>query len=318
MIYVDDILATFETKADETSFKQALFNRFPVGAYETAKWHLGINVTQTQNEIQLRQLPSIEEAIRKYGLIDALTSKTPTSSQHLEPKEEHEKELDVTTPYRGIVGTSLYISEMTRPDTSLAVNQVSKYVSNPTRRHWNAAKRILKYLKKTKNLGLIFKRQGNQRLIGYTDADFANDTEKRRSVSGFVFTLNGTPISWKSRLQRTTALSTCEAELEALFLCAKEALYLRKLVQDFGYQQQATTIFCDNKSAIIVANNPSSGKRTKHLSVKYHFLKDCLEAGFIEIKHISSEENIADIFTKPIVGEKFLGLRNKLLTEKLD
>ena len=139
-----------------------------------------------------------------------------------------------------------------------------------------------------------------------------------RQLTDIRDVLNGTPISWKSRLQRTTALSTCEAELEALFLCAKEALYLRKLVQDFGYQQKATTIFCDNKSAIIVANNPSSGKRTKHLSVKYHFLKDCLEAGFIEIKHISSEENIADIFTKPIVGEKFLGLRNKLLTEKLD
>ena len=315
LIYVDDLLATFKEPHDEQDFKAKLHKKFPIGVYEDANWHLGINVQQLNGRLLLKQRPSIEAAVRRYGQENAHCTLTPTTSQHLEPKCPNEECLPESTPYRGIVGSTLYISGMTRPDISLAVNQVSRYVNEPTARHWNAAKRIVRYLKGTPDLCIEYKKQSQVTLEGYCDADFANDLEHRRSVTGYIFLMNGGPISWKSKLQRHTTISTCEAELEALFIATKEALYLRKLLLNFGVNltNTPTVLHCDNKSAITVAHNPSNGRRTKHLSVKYHFLKDCIENKHIKLQYISSEENISDLLTKPMTGNRFVKLRDEIV-----
>jgi len=180
--------------------------------------------------------------------------------------------------------------------------------------HWKAAKKVIRYLIDTTDHGIYFKRSKTLTLQGYFDSDFAPKEHNRKSTTGYVFFINNTPVSWKTQLQKRTALSTCEAELEAMLQASKEAIFLRKLLYSFGYSvQQATTIFCDNVSAITVAKEPRGKRNTKHLDTKYFFLKEVIDDGQVMFVQVNSKDNLAELFTKPLVGESFFNIRNRLV-----
>lgn len=184
---------------------------------------------------------------------------------------------------------------------------VSRYMGSPGKIHWQAVKWIFRYLKGTADVGLVYGRSSNidSNIIGYVDSDYAGDLDKRRSLTGYVFTLSGCAISWKATLQSTVALSTTEAEYMAAAEAVKEAIWLRGLVSDLGLLQDTSVVYCDSQSAIHLTKNQMYHERTKHIDVRYHFIRDIILQGDIAVKKIATADNPADMMTKPIPVLKF-------------
>ena len=201
--------------------------------------------------------------------------------------------------YQAVVGSLLYLSTKTRPDIAYAVSSVARYCANPTKNHWIAVKRILRYLKGTCNYGLLYRKDTPAELTGYSDADWAGDVGDRKSISGYIYFLGGAAISWKSSKQSCVALSTTEAEYIASSSASQEAIWLQQLMSDLlNKRVQETTIFEDNQSTICLAKNQQVHRRTKHVDIKYHLIRDLVEAERIKLTYCASKDMVADILTK--------------------
>ena len=205
----------------------------------------------------------------------------------------------------------MYAMLCTRPDICYAVGMVSRFQSNPGPDHWTAVKNILKYLRRTRNYMLVFSGI-DLKMIGYTDYDFQADRDSRRSTSGSVFTLNGGSVVWRSIKQSCIADSTMEAEYVAACEAAKEAVWLRKFLIDLEVvpdTAQPMTLYCDNSGAVANSKEPRSHKRLKHIKRRYHLIREIVARGDVEVKQISTHDNITDPFTKTLsirVFEKHL------------
>jgi len=185
-------------------------------------------------------------------------------------------------------------------------------MSNPIKDHLNGVKWVMRYIKGTLATKMLFKRSSEFKVTGYCDADFAADPDRRRSITGMVFTLGGNTISWKSGLQRVVALSTTESEYMSLTEAVKEAVWLKGLLKEFGYNQKSVEIFCDSQSAIALSKNNVHHERTKHIDVKCHYIREIIASGDIDVVKISTEKNPADIFTKTLAVSKFQTALNLL------
>lgn len=226
-----------------------------------------------------------------------------------------------------ITGTLMYAAISTRLDIAHAVFYLASHMLSPTQQHMSAADRIMRYLAGTRNLGLTFGTRnggvlGDSRgqtrtqvdVCAYADADWANGKGNRRSITGWVSKVNGDPISWASKKQRTVALSTCEAELYAEAAAIQEILWLRGLLKELGLQSHVgSEVFGDNQSAIAVTKNGIKGERTKHVDVKYHFVTETVDRGDVRLKWIPTAEQQADIFTKALPQPSFELLRSQLM-----
>lgn len=215
-------------------------------------------------------------------------------------------------PYSNVAGSIMYSMIGTRPDLAYPVGVISRYMSKPIKEHWLGVKWVLRYIKGTLGMKLCYSKSSDFILRGYCDSDFAGDLDKRRSTSGMVFTLGGSTISWRSCLQKVVALSTTEAEYMSLNEAVKEAIWLKGLLKDFGYEQKTVEIFCDSQSAIALSKNNVHHERTKHIDVKYHKIRDCIADGIVEVLKISTLSNPADIFTKVLPVSKFQAALNLL------
>ncbi|WKA02079.1 hypothetical protein VitviT2T_020312 [Vitis vinifera] len=204
-------------------------------------------------------------------------------------------------------------------DIMHSVSLISRYMENPTELHFLAAKKICRYLQGTKDFGLFYKKGKRSDLIGFTDSDYAGDQDNRRSTSGYVFMLGTGAVSWSSKKQPIVTLSTTEAEFVAATVCACQAIWLRKILEELHLKQVgATTIFCDNSSTIKLSKNPVLHGRSKHIDVKYYFLRDLSNDGVIDLVYCRSENQVADIFTKPLKLAVFLELRKLLGVSTLE
>lgn len=187
-------------------------------------------------------------------------------------------------------------------------------MERPTQLHQNAAKRILRYIKGTLEYGLVYARDsGNNILTGYSDSDHAGYVEDRRSTGGMVFYLNESLVTWVSQKQRCVALSSCEAEFMAATAAACQAIWLRKVLRQItGEMVEPVIIYIDNKSAIDLAKNPTFHGRSKHIDVRYHFIRECVDRGEIVVKHVDGENQRADSLTKALFAVKFDRMRKLL------
>lgn len=179
--------------------------------------------------------------------------------------------------------------------------------------HWHAVQRIFKYLKETRDYGILYQNSSNNKcnLIGYSDSDFASDLDTRRSTSGYIFLLTNGPVTWRSRRQNVVSLNTTEAEYIAASLASKEVLWLRKFLSDIGYECVGPTkLKVDNESAIKLIKNPEFHSRTKHIDIQYHFIRENYENKIIDVVYVPSEDQLADIFTKPLPRVRFANLRS--------
>lgn len=218
------------------------------------------------------------------------------------PKSAEEKEYMSRVPYASAVGSLMYAMVCTRPDLAHAVSVVSRFMGDPGKEHWQAVKRIFRYLKGTSDVGLIYGGDTNCLVTGYSDSDYAGDVDTRRSMTGYVFTLGGSVVSWKATLQPTVTLSTTEAEYMALTAAAKEGIWLRGLVSSLGLHHDQARVYCDSLSAICLAKDQIHHERTKHIDVRYHFLRD---ESRIKVKKVGTADNPADMFTKSVPHSKF-------------
>jgi hypothetical protein len=219
-------------------------------------------------------------------------------------------------PYREAVGSLMYLALATRPDIAYAVGVVSSFSNNPGIVHWEAVKRVFKYLKGTSELWLTYGVfDGGERLLGYADAD-GSMAEDRLAVSGYAFLIDGGAVSWNSKKQEIVSLSTTESEYVAAAHSTKEALWLKSLIsQVFGPLTYPIDILCDNQSAIVLAQDHQYHARSKHIDVCFHFIRWVVERGAIRLTFCPTADIIADIFTKALPSPKvkhfatYLGIR---------
>ncbi|KAL0286172.1 UNVERIFIED_CONTAM: Retrovirus-related Pol polyprotein from transposon TNT 1-94 [Sesamum calycinum] len=228
-------------------------------------------------------------------------------SKELCHKTEEEKKRMAKIPYASTVGSLIYAMMCTRPDLCFAVGMVSRYQSNPGPDHWVAVKRILRYLKGTSNLALCY-HGGSLRLVGYSDADGSADRDERKSTSGYAFLLGGVAITWCSKKQLCISLSTMEAEYIACTSAVQEAIWLRRFLKSLrisAHVDDAVVIYCDNTATIAYAKDPKYHGRTNHIDTKYHFIRDTISQGEVVLRHIPTNDMIADPFTKPLRRDAF-------------
>ncbi|KAJ9511243.1 hypothetical protein QJQ45_017167 [Haematococcus lacustris] len=305
LVYVDDCLLCTE-KGDFESLdfvKQRLSSVFGIKDLGQTRWFLGMQISRdrSQGTLQLDQQQYIKELLNTYSMTEAHSKAVPMAPGTKLVKEGDA--LDTTHhSYSALVGSLLYLSCCTRPDIAYAVGALARHLAAPTQQHWAAAKAVLSYLKGTASQGLVF--GGSDSLQGYCDADYAGDKDTARSTTGYVFTLHGAAISWSSRLQPTVAMSTAKAEYMAASGAVKEAVWLRKLMQDLGLPGTCVNIMCDNQAALQLLNNPMASARSKHISVHHHFARERAVRGEVMFTYCSTSEMVADVMTKPLAAVK--------------
>ena len=312
-VYVDDFVIAAKTTEKIEEIKTALSQKFEVKDLGELHYFLGVLVTQNHKRgtVWIGQPSFTESILQKYGMEEAKSVKTPVSADLKLLKASDESETVDQNLYQSAVGSLLYLTTQSRPDIAFAVNNVARFCSKPTKSHWVAVKRIFHYLKGTTHLGLLYSKHAEtEALTGYSDADWAGDCNDYKSTTGYLFQIGGTAVTWKSKKQSCVALSTAEAEYMALSSAAQEAVWMRELVSDLGNSPiNSTVIFEDNQSAISMAKNPQYHRRTKHINIKYHFIREQVANGTICLKYCKTEDMLADLLTKGVGPEKFERLR---------
>ena len=302
-VFVDDFFIMCTNESMKNCFKEELKKLFTIKDLGPLKDCLGMRVTQKDGQITVDQTKYIENLIEKFNMIDAIPVTTPmeTGTRLVIPDKEEEKP---DLPYQQLIGSLMYVAIGTRPDISFAVSYLSQFNAHYGEGHWKAAKRVLRYLKYSKDLKLTFsKNSGEKYPVGYADADYGSSPVDRRSYTGYTFKLCGASISWESRKQRTPALSTTEAEYMALTAASKEAIYLRNLIQEVFGIIHPITIYNDNQSSLKLIRNNTYHSRTKHIDIKHHFIRQLSQSDFI-FQYIPTNEMTADILTKPLTRIK--------------
>ena len=311
-VYVDDLILIAKTSSEIQQMKEGLSNTFKMKDMGQLHYCLGINFEVTKQGISLCKKQYLLRILEKYRLSEVNTVTTPMDPNvKLVKDDSYSKEVD-PTQYQSMVGSLLHAARATRPDIAHAVGLVSKFNSAPTQAHLTAVKRIFRYLKGTVDIKLQYRSTG-EKLLGYFDADWANDTDDRHSTTGNVFIMSGGAISWLSHKQSTVALSTAEAEYVALGSATQEAIWLNQLLTHLRIDTKGSIeILEDNQSAIAMAKNSTGRRRTKHIDIKHHFIKEAVQAGTISVSYCPTADMLADIFTKQLPRTQFEKLRSRL------
>jgi hypothetical protein len=313
VVYVDDILAGGLPRV-VTDISNALTSTYKM-TKSPVEHFLGMRVSRNrEGTITLTQDAYARRLAERFGLKDAKERNTPGTDRLLKsdcPDNFEERQKMEKVPYREAVGGLMYLAVVSRPDIQYAVNQASRFLENPGQAHWAAVKTIIRYVNSTANEGLQFEANAKRKeapvVQGWSDSDWAGDQEDRRSTSGYVFKVFGGTVSWKSKKQETVALSSCEAEIMALTMSMKEALWLRSILLELQLVEcddkgtpLPMTIFEDNQGAKALADDAKFSDRTKHIDLRYMRVREEVKRKYITIEYCSTKKMIADIFTKPL------------------
>ena len=314
-LYVDDLIFTGNNPSMFEKFKRAMTQEFEMTDIGLMSYYVGIEVKQMKEGIFVSQERYVKEVLEKFNMIN---SKPVTTPIEVGIKLSKYEDGDVVNPtyFKSLIGSLRYLTNR-RPDILYSVGLVSRYMEAPTTTHFKAAKRILRYLKGTLDFGLFYSSSKEFKLEGYCDSDWAGDLDDRKSTTGFVFFFGDTAFTWNSRKQPVVTLSTCEAEYVAATSCVCHVIWLRNLLKAIGLmQEQPTEINVDNKSTIALSKNPVFHDRSKHIDTRFHFIRECISKKEIHVKYVKTEDQVADIFTKPVKVDVFNKLRALLGVSK--
>lgn len=294
-----------------TAFKNSMMKKFDMSDLGKMRFFLGIEVLQKPEGIYICQRKYALDVLKRFGMENSNAVCNPIVPGSKMHKDENGVTVDETL-YKQIVGSLMYLTA-TRSDMLFVVSLISRYMAKPTELHMQAAKRALRYLKGTVSLGIFYKKGGTKELFGFTDSDYAGDVEDRKSTSGYVFLLSNGAVSWSSKKQPIVTLSTTEAEFVVAAACACQAVWMRGILKKLSLTQHGcTTLMCDNSSTIKLSKNPVLHGRSKHIDVRFHFLRDLTRDGTMELMHCGTQDQVADLLTKPLKLETFLKLREQL------
>jgi hypothetical protein len=309
-IYVDDIIFGCTNKKYSEEFAFLMSEQYQMSMMGELKFFLRLQIRQQRNGTFISQEKYLKECLKKFGMQDCKGIKTPMPTNgHLGP-DENGKDYDQKV-YRSMIGSLLYLCA-SRPDIMLSVCMCARYQAAPKESHHQAVKRILRYLAHTPTLGLWYPKGSKLDLVGYSDSDYAGDRVDRKSTSGTCHFLGRSLVCWSSKKQNCVSLSTAEAEYIAAGACCSQLLWMKRTLKDYGINLKKVPLLCDNESAIKISQNPVQHSRTKHIEIRYHFLRDHVLKGDIVISHVKTEDQLADIFTKPLDEKRFSALRCEL------
>ena len=297
-VYVDDLVITGSSNTSIESFKKEMMSSFSMSDLGLLSYYLGIQVDQQVGKTTLCQSSYTLRILEQAGMSGCNPCHVPMENRLKLSKNDKSPPVD-KTKYRSIIGSLRYLVN-TQPNIAYAVGIVSRYMEEPRGSHWAAVKQILRYLAGTIHYGVVYKRLGTaDSLVGYSDSDLAGDVDDRKSTSGSVFLLGTSLVTWVSQKQRVVALSACEAEYIASANAACQGIWLSRLLAELlDVQVPKVRLLVDNKSAIALSKNPVHHDRSKHIDTRYHFVRDCVDRGEVDIDHVSTNEQLADILRK--------------------
>ena len=309
LAHVDDFTITAISPALIKATKDGLRKHLEIHDMGEIHWMLGLEIKRNRelHTLSISQRSYIDSIVTRYGFEDAKPLSIPivansTLSRNDCPTTTTDIGKMAGRPYREAVGSLMYAAVGTRPDISFAVGQVARFCDNPGSAHWEAVKRIFCYLKGTRDHWLVYGEKEHS-ISGYTDADGMSN-EDRHAISGYAFLIDGGAVSWSSKRQSIVTLSTAEAEYVAATHAAKEAVWLREFISEIYKPQDPMTLYSDSQSAIALARNEQFHARTKHIDIRFHFIRYIIEAGKIVIDYCPTEDMVADTFTKALPSAK--------------
>jgi transposase InsO family protein len=314
-VHVDDLVFASKSKDAIERVKNELRARFKIRDQGQTSLILGVQLERDRKSrtISLSQPAYIQSILETFRMQDCNGTKTPMDeklrlSNKMSPTSAAEKAEMKNIPYREAVGKLLYLSIATRPDISYAVGVLCRFNENPGKEHWSAVKRVLRYLKATKDYKLSYSPSttSDEIFVTHSDADLGGNVDNARSTAGFVMTVGGGAVLWGSRLQRHVSLSSTESEYTTAAATGCEIMWMRDFLDEIGYDTSGpSTLYLDSNSALQVAKNPEHQSTMKHVNRNYHWIRERVADGDIRLIHVAGTENVADIFTKPLGFIKF-------------
>jgi hypothetical protein len=315
-VYVDDMIIVSNNTGMMKKEKEEIATKFQVEDLGEVHYVVGMHIIRNRERrtISINQRKYLEGVIKKFDMENCKSVSTPLElGRKYEELGKEDEQFD-TRKYQRAIGCLTYAATISRPDLSIAVSILSKFMSNPGVEHWKGVKRVLRYVKGTLDYGLLYSANNSSTtLTGYTDADWAGDLSTHRSTTGYVFQIQGSTTSWCSKRQGCVARSTTEAEYIALSTASQEAIWLRRLLESvLKKQDKPTVLYEDNQGTIELTKNPKFHNRTKHIDIAYHYAREQVEKKNISVEYCRTENMLADVMTKGLSKVQFEKFRDML------
>lgn len=313
LVYVDDIIVASSSPKATAALLKNLNDEFALKDLGDLHYFLGIEVSKVQDGILLTQEKYASDLLKRVGMENCKPVNTPLSpSEKLSAYDGELLGASDSTRYRSIVGALQYLT-LTRPDISFAVNKVCQYLHKPTTLHWTVVKRILRYLRNTVGIGLKIQRSLSMLVSAFSDADWAGCSDDRRSTGGFAVFLGSNLISWSAKKQATVSRSSTEAEYKAMANATAEVMWVQTLLEELGVKApKAARLWCDNLGATYLSANPVFHARTKHIEIDFHFVRERVAQGLLQVRFVSTGDQVADGFTKALPVKQLDWFKNNL------
>jgi Reverse transcriptase (RNA-dependent DNA polymerase) len=317
IVYVNNAMFFGKNKAQVDSKKKLFMDKWECRDLGEVKEFLCMRITQKGKDIYLDQHDYLDKVLEHFSMTNAKSVPTPLPSNWVPQLNKGKASPELLRQYQIIIGSLLYLMIGTRPDIAFAVTKLAQFSANPSQEHFEQAKYICRYLIGTKNYSLVFKHAPGKGLAACTYSDWASDPITRWSVTGYFFQLASGPITWRSRAQTTVAHPSTEAEYMALSDCSHQVSWICNIFLEIGICLGPILIYADNQGSIFIGSNPVQEIHTKHIDVKYHYVRECIAVKKIVLYHIPTEDNTADIFTKNLGCLKFEKFKQQLSIEFL-
>jgi hypothetical protein len=305
-VYVDDIVFGGSSNSFVARFAKDMSREFEMSMMGELQFFLGLQIKQSKEGTFVHQAKYTKDIVRKFKMEDSKAMTTPMSTTTTLDADEEGEHVD-QKEYRSMIGSLLYLTA-TRPDIQFSVCLCARFQESPRTSHQQAVKRIFRYLRHTPDFGLWYSASSSLVLHGFSDADFAGCRLDRKSTSRTCQFWGSSLVSWSSRKQSSVAQPTTEAEYVVAASCCSQLVWISYTMSDFGEEYTHVPLQCDS-TAISVAKNPVLHSKTKHIEVRYHFLRGNVEKGKIALIHVPTHDQLADIFTKPLDQATFTRLR---------
>jgi hypothetical protein len=298
-VYLDDLLVVGDSMENIGKFKEEMMQTFQMSDLGSLSYYLGIEVRQTGDSIELCQKAYDMKILDRVGLGECNRVASPMEAQ-LKLSKRSNSPLTDATAYQSLIGSLRYLLH-TRLDLSFSVGYLSHFMSEPREDHMTTLKHVLRYIAAMKDFGLKYNRAEEFCLMGYSDSDLARDIDDRMSTTGVLFFLGGNPMSWLSQKQKDVAKSLCEAKYMANTTAASQVIWVHHVLEEvIEVELPVPVIRMDNTTAIALAKNLVLHDRSKHIDVKFHFARECVEHGDIELEHVGTGDELADVLTKAL------------------
>ena len=319
IVYVDDALFCGPNKDFVDKVKAAFMKKWECRDLGEPTEFLRMNIRREGRNIRIDQRDYLDKVLERCGMTNAKSAPTPLPQGYYPVKNDAPVQPELRTRFQTVIGSLLYLMIGTRPDIAYAVTQLARMSANPSQEHLDRALYICRYLVGTRDYSLLYNGTTGKGIIACTDSDWAQDVNTAHSQTGFYLKMADGVFLWNSHLQKTTAVSSTEAEYMALSDCSRQCVWIHEMMGELGYKLKPIPICGDNQGSLFIAQNPVTEKRSKHIRVKYHFIRDAvLVHKLVELFYIPGTDNPADMFTKNLGRVKFREFRSQLGLEFKD